>query len=236
LPRAEFVIVKKWQIKMKYLFDIRTRSILIGITILLVSGCAGSRVNNVVRSHDVAVPAPRTIAVQTEVELEYPPRHESKEIQLDAATQAGRSLNSDLESTLRARHLLVVNPNEKPDILLYNRVVDVRQGKRALRLFVGYGAGRAELEVNTSLRLPNAPQAPLLSFQAKSTTGTMPGNVISGAVRSLGKDGLEVEVTETAKLIDSELEKYFLARGWPYPKPSSTGNVATLPGQPGVSE
>lgn len=221
---------------MKYFCEIHTRLITLTIAIILISGCAGSRVINVVRARDVVVPAPRTIAVQTAVDLEYPPRHESREIQLEAATQAGRTLNSDLESILRAHHLLVVHPSENPDLLIYNRVVDVRQGKRALRLFVGYGAGRAELEVDTSLRHSNLLQAPLLSFQAKSTTGTMPGNVISGAVRSLSVDGLEVEVADTAKLVGSELEKYFRARGWPYPSPSSTASEVTSMGQPGTHE
>lgn len=196
---------------------LRTGRILPVLALLILAGCAGTGVTNVMSSHPIKTSAPRTIAVLTDVKLAYSPRHESVATQSDAADQVNTALNSDLKATLLSNHLTVVDATEHPDLLLRSRIVDVRRGKKALRLLVGYGAGRAELQVSSSLELPHAPRSePLLSFQTKSTTGGMPGNLISAAVKSLGKDGLDVEVMETVKQIDDELGKYFVAQGWPY--------------------
>lgn len=183
--------------------------------------------NNVVSSHDIAVPAPRTIAVQTDVALAYPPRHETRAAQSASAGQVENILNSSLKATLLAHHLMVVDPAENPDLLIRCRIVDVRSGKRALRLFVGYGAGKAELAVMSSLELSRSPEGkPLLSFQTKSTTGGMPGSVVGAAIHSFSKDGLDVEAAETVQQINNELGKYFASQGWPYRLPSSSAGSA----------
>jgi len=196
------------------------------LAIFVLSGCAGTRVNDSVSSRASGMPAPRTIAVVSEVRLGFPPRHESAATQAAAANQVNIVLNSELSATLREHRLTVVDASESSDLLLHTRIVDVRRGKKALRLLVGYGAGRAELQVDTSIELPHAPQArPLLSFQTKSTTGGMPGNLIGAAVKSLLEDGLDTEVKDTVKQIDAELGQYFVSQGWPYEAASSDGDA-----------
>ncbi len=134
-----------------------------------------------------------------------------------AGERAARALAGAFASRLRERHLEVVEVAARPDLLLHARIVDPRSGNRALRLPVGYGAGRAELRVATRLErqpLPSWSDTPLLSFDTNSTTGKLPGSLIGAALRSLGSDdGLDAQVRDTVTRIDAELDRYFAARG-----------------------
>lgn len=165
------------------------------------------------------MPSPRTIAVVTEVALTAPPRHETLEAQQASAAATAAALDEQLGELFASRALIVVRPDAHPDLILHNRIADIRTGKRALRIWVGYGAGKAELQVNSVLEDPNhSSPVGLLSFQSASTSGGMPsGGLIGPALRSLSKDGLDKEVIETTSVIDKEVGKYFAAQHWPYP-------------------
>lgn len=188
---------------------------------LLLGACAGTRLNNVgPMDSGASFPAPRTVAIVTELAL-APPRHETAESQRASAVTVARELQDELRRTLASHGLTIVDASTVPDVILRCRVVDVRSGKKALRLFVGYGAGRAELRVDVTLERPDRSQAPaLLTFESTSSTGSMPGGGLIGpALRSLSDSGLQKEVDDTTKLIDKQLAQYFLARQWPYATP-----------------
>jgi hypothetical protein len=185
----------------------------------ILTGCAGTKVREVSAYQGAAnYGAPRTVAVVTEIALNAPPRHETVEAQHASAVAAGASLTATISDLLASRALTVVPPDAHPDLFLRNRIVDLRTGNRALRLWVGYGAGKAELQVDTVLENPNQREPlNLLSFQSVSTSGGMPsGGLIGPALRSLSQDGLDKEVAETSDAIDKELGKYFGKQGWPY--------------------
>lgn len=191
----------------------------VAISVAFLAGCAGTKVHDIDSSGDSILASPRTIAVVTEVELSTPPRHETPEAQRASAHVTAAALDEKLTGLFGAHALRVVPPDAHPDLILRNRIVDIRTGSRALRLWVGYGAGKAELRVNTALMDPNhAVPVSLLSFQSTSTSGGMPsGGLISPALRSLSRDGLDTEVAETSAAIDKQVALYFAEQHWPYP-------------------
>lgn len=202
-----------------------TRWLMVTGLALLLGACAGTHVNNVsLVRHEVVSPAPRTIAIVTEMALASP-RHETTESQQTSATTAAMALQDGLTQVLVNHGLAVVDANARPDVILRCRIVDVRSGKKALRLFVGYGAGRAELRVDVALeRTGYSESSPLLTFETASTSGSMPGGGLIGpAIRSLSSDGLDKEARDTTASIDKQLAQYFQARQWPYPAAQPNG-------------
>lgn len=201
---------------------------------LLLSACAGTRIDSERSAPRTSEQTrPRTIAIVADADL-APPRHETLASQQAAAAAIEVALRARLGALLTSHDLTVVDVDAHPDLILRCHIVDVRSGNKALRLFVGYGAGKAELRVNFALENPRVVEPPaLLSFDALSTSGGMPGGGIIGpALRSLSKDGLEKEVGETTALVDKELGKYFVAQQWPYPTvvPSGIASRTTSAG------
>jgi hypothetical protein len=140
-------------------------------------------------------------------------------------------LTEGLTNQLAARGLVVVPAGQAADLQLQTRILAVRSGSEALRVIVGYGAGKAVLETTDILSdLRTAPPVVLLSFGARSTTGGMPGpglglaNAANGTAVALGTvgtahgltQGLPKEVNETTDDIDQQIGKYFADRSWSY--------------------
>lgn len=195
------------------------RNFLIIMCLLMISGCAGTKIQDFSSRHAPANMAPQKVAVLTDVKLEYPPRHETASTQVAAAEEVKNELNNQLTAMLIAHRLTIVSTNNTPDLIIKNQIVDIRKGKRSLRLFVGYGAGRAELEVLTTvINAREVNQKPLLSFKTKSTTGGMPSSLIGGLIKSMKQDGIHVEASDTVKLIDITLRDYFISQNWNYSK------------------
>ncbi len=106
----------------------------------------------------------------------------------------------------------------------------------AARLLIGYGAGKATLDVVTTLMRPDGTK--LLVFKTDSTTGAMPGaglgiasaaGTTATALRMIGpalgvpgtlRQGLGQEIRQTAAKIDQRLGSYFIRQGWSYPDPA----------------
>jgi hypothetical protein len=194
---------------------------------LLLGACAATRLNNVGPMDSGApFPAPRTVAIVTELAL-APPRHETAESQQASAVTVARALQSGLAQALATHGLTVVDAGAVPDVVLRCKIVDVRSGKKALRLFVGYGAGKAELRVDVALERPGlSPVRQLLTFESASSSGSMPGGGLIGpALGSLSDDGLQKEARDTTNLIDRQLAQYFQARQWPYPTTKPAGSA-----------
>ncbi len=162
------------------------------------------------------------------------------------AQQTAGWLTQSLSALLGTRQLAIAPPGRPADLVLTCRLLEVRGGDTALRVLVGYGAGKAVLRIGVTLtdtRTVAGP--PLLRFETDSTTGGMPGagfglasgigsgnalavgGAVAGAPGAL-KQGLSREVEQVTPRIDEELSLYFAAQHWPYaaPVPTSLGGWA----------
>ena len=219
--------------------QIRTRSLMLALPLCLAA-CAGTKVRNVVDTDPVAsIVAPHTISVVVDNASAAPEKESRQAKQMADATQSVADLTRGLDDMLAKHQLTVVRAGQKSDLVLHCQVTDVRGGNQALRLVVGYGAGKAVLR--TDVTLDDAAGHTLLSFETRSTTGASKGaglglmdassalsTVEAGVtgVRGLKKD-LPNEVTQTTEHVDSELGKYFTAHQWAYPVAATVAqNVA----------
>ena len=123
-------------------------------------------------------------------------------------------------------------------LLLRVTVTQVKAGNQALRLAVGFGAGRATLRLNSQLVDLRGPlPMELTEFNTQSTTGSMPGpglglagaastgNVIGIAGGSAGlffgaRETMSREVANSSRQIVTCLQTYFGEQGWPAFSPS----------------
>jgi hypothetical protein len=217
------------------LWQHHTRLLVMGVALSL-AGCAGTDVG-LVTSHApvVSLGPPRTITVIVEDDSPLPERKLCRKTHLDDVQAVSGAFAQSLSKLLASRQLAVVPPDQPADLILRGRILDVCGGSKALRVLVGYGAGKAILEVGVSLNDPRTPQGPpLLSFKTNSTSGAMPGGAynVSGLVgvglNALREDGLPKEIDQATAIIDQQLSEYFLAQNWPYPKPAETDLQAWL--------
>ncbi len=221
-------------------FAVNSRRLLIIAGALSIAACAGTHVKNVASAPPrIKNAVPQTIAVVVENDSEEPrklkhrPQHET-DVQFAEA-----SLTDNLAKRLTADGLTVVPANQPADLVLHCSLQDVHSGKLALRIMIGYGAGKAALALKVLLIDHRTQTLPtLLSFDTDSTTGAMPGAGLSvmgatnagaaaGSAMSVPgtvKRDLSKEIGETADHVDQELAKYFKEQGWQYanaqPKPA----------------
>lgn len=194
---------------------------------LSLAGCAGTRVGEVTsQPAGLAASPPKRIEVVVE-DVSRPSKKASRLARQAADTQMVAAALSERLPRLLAAHQLVAVPAGQPaDLVLRCRILDLRSGSKALRVFVGYGAGKTVLRVGVTLAPAAARQASLLGFETNATTGGMPGGgfgipaVAGEALKAVNKDGLAAEVDQTLKAIDTQLNAYFVAQGWPYAKSS----------------
>jgi hypothetical protein len=215
---------------------------------LFVAACAGTQVSNLTGTMpDARIAAPRTVAVVVENDSPPPEKPSRREQQLVDATQTVAALAESVSTMLTKRGLVAVAPGQPSDVVLRCRVVDVRGGNQALRMIVGYGAGKAVLRTDVSLH--DRAGHTLLSFKTNSTTGRMPGpglglassgaslatsgvnamavaGVVGGGLGVVGglKQGLAQEVRQTTSRIDEQLGKYFKAQNWPFAADPTSGS------------
>ncbi|MCB8883187.1 DUF4410 domain-containing protein [Acidisoma cellulosilytica] len=141
-------------------------------------------------------------------------------------------------------------------LLIHCSVTRLRVGNQALRMTVGFGAGRFNIVTRTSVvDLRRASVADLVSFQSHSTTGSMPGSGLglafaagSGQVIGMvgGGAGLLLDARQTASerarqvadSVSGQLRAYFQTKGWtglsnPPPANSAlSGGAALAPPRP----
>jgi len=212
------------------LWQRRTPLLVIGAALSL-AGCEGTHVG-LVTSHApiVSLGPPRAITVVVEDDSPLPERKLCRKKHFADVETASAAFAQSLSRLLASRQLAVVPPDQPADLILRGRILDVCSGNKALRVFVGYGAGKAILRVGVSLDDPRTPQGPpLLSFETDGTTGKMPGGgynasgLVGDGLNALRKDGLPKEINQATEIVDQQLSKYFLAQNWPYPKPAETG-------------
>ncbi len=110
--------------------------------------------------------------------------------------------------------------------LLEGRFDKVNQGSRALRMFIGFGAGGSKL--NTSIEvydLSNPGLTPILTFSTTGGSGASPGAITSGpgiqgaisagiTLASLSSSGITEDVERTSRMITAYLSEFMHQKGW----------------------
>ncbi|WP_372394423.1 DUF4410 domain-containing protein [Azospirillum sp. HJ39] len=202
----------------------RAARLLVIAAALSIAGCAGTTVHEVAsRPPTLSSLPPRSIGVVIEDESLPPEKPSRRARQAADLRTVSAALSERIPKLLASHRLAVVPAGQPPDLILRCRILALRSGSKALRVFVGYGAGKTVLQVGVTLADPAARDAPLLDFATHSTTGSMPGGgygipaLVGEGLKALQKDGLAVEVDQTLQAIDSRVGAYFLSQGWPYP-------------------
>lgn len=205
----------------------KARPLLLGLA-LCVAGCAGTRVEHVATGAPAVLSTPpQTIAVFVEDASPIPEKESRRQTHADQVRETEADLTDGLSKLFASRQLRVVPPGSTADLVLRCRILELKGGSKALRLLVGFGAGKAVLRASLSLseaRQDGIP--PLLAFETSGTSGRMPGGggslpgLVGAGVGALRKDGLPKEADQLTERVDEEIGKYFTSRNWPYPKPA----------------
>ena len=99
----------------------------------------------------------------------------------------------------------------------------MNQGSRALRAFVGFGAGRTKLETIVHVYDLQAGYSgmPFMSFTTSGGSGAMPGALASiGPIGAVVKGvagaakGLTQDTARTSREITAQLSEYMYRSGW----------------------
>lgn len=106
--------------------------------------------------------------------------------------------------------------------LVQGRFLRVNQGSRALRAFVGLGAGGTKMETEVSvLDLARSRNTPFVSFQTTGGSGATPGMITSPGPVSAGigmvagaTKGVTEDAERTARMITGMISQYMLGRKW----------------------
>jgi hypothetical protein len=110
--------------------------------------------------------------------------------------------------------------------LVQGRFLRVNQGSRALRAFVGLGAGGTKLETEVEvLDLTRSRNTPFMSFQTTGGSGATPGMITSPGPVSAGigmvqgaTRGVTEDAERTARMITGMISQYMLGRKWIAPE------------------
>jgi hypothetical protein len=200
---------------------------------LALAGCAGTKVESVASvAPTSAVTNPRTIAIIVSNESPPPKKAKRRERQAADVRLASTALSKYLAESLTSHALVIVSAGRTADLTLRCRIVELRSGSKAARVFVGYGVGKTTLRVRVTLEDPKSPVGlSLLGFETKATTGSMPGGgstpyaLVGEGMKMLKKDGLGIEIEQTIKAIDKQIATYFSAQNWVY-VPVSRSNAS----------
>ena len=234
-----------------------TRALILGT--LLLSGCASTRNSALVSMarSDGAAPPDRLIIMVVDATAHSSNGSERS----SAATQRSRIaalLQEQLVQKFGGGRGTVMSASDAASspaysgrtILLRCSLTQIAGGNQALRLIVGFGAGRATLRLTTDLlEFRGRSAVELATFDTRSTTGAMPGpglGLASGAASGqlaglaggsagllLGmRETLNREIDQSSTKIASNLKNYFQDRGWVAfnaPVRSALGSYAVLP-------
>lgn len=118
--------------------------------------------------------------------------------------------------------------------LIKGRFVVVNQGSRALRSFVGLGAGATKMQVAVEVfDLARSRSTPFLKFETEGGSGSMPGLITSpgpasAAISMVGGSlrGVTDDAQRTARMITARLSQYMLDRKWIKPEQATPVKVA----------
>jgi hypothetical protein len=203
--------------------------------LLLLGGCARTTSSAILStaSPAPALPPTRLLLALDDSALAQDPDHADR-ARIDAEMQR-RMIDGlrqpEIQVIALPPNTLVVAGSART-LLIRCKVTTFRAGNQALRLTVGFGAGRVELGLATQVIDLRGPMAvPVAHFDSRSTTGRMPGPglglfgaVGTGQVLGMagGAAGLLAgsQVTLTAQdkrlstLVVAQLHIYFREQGW----------------------
>jgi len=206
------------------------------VTGLLLAGCASTRSTDLADGPSpVSARAPsHIIVVVSDARLTdaAPENRERRQIAAMLQAQLTRRMKWSQTGVTVAEAIDAAAPIRNT-LLLRVTITRVRPGNQALRLAIGFGAGRAMLRMNSQLidlrgRLP----VDLTAFDTRSTTGSMPGpglglvgaastgSIIGIAGGSAGlllgsRETMNREIRDSSAEIITHLQSYFGEQGWP---------------------
>lgn len=110
----------------------------------------------------------------------------------------------------------------RPAWLVRGRFVRVSQGSRAMRMFIGFGAGKTKMDTAVDVYdLSVSATAPAFTFTTTGGSGASPGAVLSGNAVDMGVSaaegaapGVSDDSRRTARMISAYLSQKLAARGY----------------------
>jgi hypothetical protein len=205
----------------------------IGVLLTALVGCASVQVTDVVStSSKGSPPAEILVEVSTATTLQ--------DAQPTVAREVATKMESDLVERLRKAGISSAPfaPEAHPEgaAILHVSVVEAEQGNAFERVVIGFGVGRAKLDIKADLESadPAGPH-PMTEFEASSHSGFKPGLILPGGVALATRDavhlliggtidvatnirgGLAKPVKRTTTAVVDQLKKYYSSVGWQWP-------------------
>ena len=205
----------------------------IGALLTALAGCASVRVADVVSSNAAGSP-PAEILVEVRAATTL------QGAQPTVAQQVAATMESDLVARLRKAGIssAPIAPEGHPQgaAILHVSVVEAEPGNALERVVIGFGVGRAKLDIKADLQSTEAAGAhPMTQFEASSHSGFKPGLILPGGVALATHDavhlliggtidiatnihgGLQKPIKNTTTAVVDQLKKYYSSVGWQWP-------------------
>ncbi|MCB8881895.1 DUF4410 domain-containing protein [Acidisoma cellulosilytica] len=209
------------------------RAALAGLSLFLLSSCAGAHVSNIA-SVSTTTPAPSEILVAVDT-APMPNADQTR-----AAAAVAPQLQAAVVRRLGKAHIAAIPytaGSARPGAaVLHVSIQQADPGSRAERFLIGFGMGSAKLEARADLEttLPSA-HSSLTAFDTASDTGIKPGLILPGGIAlatgnlihlAIGggidvvtnlNGGLSKPTNSTATAIVKQLHRYYRSAGWVWP-------------------
>jgi hypothetical protein len=209
------------------------RLLVAGLAMATLAGCANAHVGNVATA-PAAGPAPVEILVA--VDSAIPPQSSDAPV----AGEVGIKLQADVIQRLIKNHVtaeaFVPGTSHPSAAVLHVSITEADAGNSIERFVIGFGAGRATLQVKADLASSDQADArSVTSFSTSGDTGRKPGMILPGGIALATRDlvhlaiggGLKVATSvgdnidaptgKTADAIVGQLQKYYATAGWYWP-------------------
>lgn len=207
---------------------VRLKIIAPAVSLILLAGCAGAKVENSVMSAPAKTPAPSTIYV--DVDLAPDARAEK------SAGEIATKLQGDIIKRYRKAGLTSAVAAEGGTVpgtaTLHVKISKADPGDAAQRLLIGFGAGKASLMTDVTFDMADGAALTMsTTSKGRNTPGMiMPGAIsaVTGDIKNLligggiklalsGNSGIDKEADKTAKAIVSQTEDLYAKVGWMWP-------------------
>lgn len=204
-------------------------ALLAGAAMVNAAGCATAKVSNVTTSQ-AAVPAPSEILVDVGLVQGLESEQYGSALQLEDGLRADmlqRLAKAGLVAAPFSLQAVKINPGAA---VLHVAITQADRGSFVKRVVIGFGAGKAKLQVNADLETL-AGQA-MTAFNTAADSGQKPGLILPGSVAlATGKlvhlviggsidvatnvhGGFSRSVKETSSAIVDQVKSYYQAAGW----------------------
>lgn len=198
--------------------------------LLLVSGCAGAKVENLSTAmpHSTATPATLHVAVSVSPDLRSEP----------STTKVAQALQADLIKRYRREGIQALVYDGQPPLagvaIVQVKINRADPGDRMARLLVGFGAGRSVLKTDATITISGQDDT-AMRFSASAKSSRKPGLILPGAIAVATSDAtrlaigggvsvlleprssLQHEADTSAKLIVKQTRQLYETSGWRWP-------------------